>query len=171
MARANGKLPVKIRKKEPGLYQEILEGQRDLTQKVKETDDPFIAEASGISNEYIEIQLPVIKPWTCEEPYLYYFTISMGEDTAESYFALRTFTVEPDNNGIPRICLNGRVQFQKGVLDQGYWPDGLYTAPSDEALIFDILEMKKTGFNMIRKHIKIEPQRWYYHCDRLGMIV
>lgn len=171
LVRANAKLPIKIQVKEPGLYQEILEEKRDLTRKAKEADDQFIAETSGISNEYIEIPLPVAKPWTCEEPYLYYFTVSMGEDTAESYFALRTFTIEPDNDGIPRICLNGCTQFQKGVLDQGYWPDGLYTAPSDEAFIFDILEMKKTGFNMIRKHIKIEPQRWYYHCDRLGMIV
>ena len=95
----------------------------------------------------------------------------MGTDVVTSYFALRDFTVEPDQDGIPRICLNGQVQFQNGVLDQGYWPDGLYTAPSDEAYLFDILEMKKMGFNMLRKHIKIEPQRWYYHCDRLGMIV
>ena len=100
-----------------------------------------------------------------------YFPVTMGKDRVQSYFALRIFTVEPDAEGIPRICLNGRVQFQNGVLDQGYWPDGLYTAPSDDALIFDILEMKKLGFNMIRKHIKIEPQRWYYHCDRLGMVV
>ena len=69
------------------------------------------------------------------------------------------------------MYLNGKEHFQKGVLDQGYWPDGLYTGPSDEALIFDIREMKRMGFNMVRKHIKIEPERWYYHCDRLGMIV
>ncbi len=128
-------------------------------------------EISGISNAYLEIPIPEVRPWTCEEPWLYDFTVTMGEDRVQSYFSLRTFTVEPDAEGIPRICLNGRVQFQNGVLDQGYWPDGLYTAPSDDALIFDILEMKKLGFNMIRKHIKIEPQRWYYHCDRLGMVV
>lgn len=128
-------------------------------------------EISGMSNAYLEIPIPEVCPWTCEEPWLYDFTVTMGEDRVQSYFALRTFTVEPDTEGIPRICLNGRVQFQNGVLDQGYWPDGLYTAPSDDALIFDILEMKKLGFNMIRKHIKIEPQRWYYHCDRLGMVV
>ena len=130
-----------------------------------------MSETEGMSNEYMEIPLPDVRPWTCEQPWLYDFTVTMGEDTAESYFALRTFTVEPDGEGIPRICMNGEVQFQNGVLDQGYWPDGLYTAPSDEALIFDILEMKKSGFNMIRKHIKIEPHRWYYHCDRLGMVV
>ena len=131
----------------------------------------IIAECTGRSNREIEISLPIIRPWTCDEPYLYYFTVTMGNDTVESYFALRSFTVEPDQDGIPRICLNGQVQFQNGVLDQGYWPDGLYTAPADEAYIFDISEMKKMGFNMIRKHIKIEPQRWYYHCDRLGMVV
>lgn len=125
----------------------------------------------GTANKPIEITLPEVHPWTCEDPYLYYFTVKMGNDTAESYFAMRTFTVEKDEDGIPRICLNHQVQFQKGVLDQGYWPDGLYTAPSDEAFIFDIQSMKDMGFNMIRKHIKIEPQRWYYHCDRLGMVV
>ena len=95
----------------------------------------------------------------------------MGNDHVESYFALRTFTIEKDNNNIPRICLNHKPLFQKGVLDQGYWPDGLYTAPSDKALIYDIKTMKSLGFNMLRKHIKIESERWYYHCDRLGMIV
>lgn len=79
--------------------------------------------------------------------------------------------IQQDEDHIPRIYLNNKKCFLKGVLDQGYWPDGLYTAPSEEAWIFDILEMKKIGFNMVRKHIKIEPQRWYYHCDRLGVIV
>ena len=95
----------------------------------------------------------------------------MGKDYVQSYFALRTFTIEKDANDIPRICLNHRPIFQKGVLDQGYWPDGLYTPPCDNALIYDIKTMKSLGFNMLRKHIKIENDRWYYHCDRLGMIV
>ena len=97
----------------------------------------------------------------------------MGEDQIISYFAMQKFSLEPDaeTEGFPRICLNGKEQFQNGVLDQGYWPEGLYTPPCDEAFIFDITEMKKTGFNMVRKHIKIEPQRWYYHCDRLGIVV
>lgn len=150
---------VKIQVTEPSIYQDT------------PVDRGVIVEKDGISNHEITIPLPVIKPWTCENPYLYYFKVTMGEDTIESYFALRTFSIQKGSDGIPRICLNGQVQFQNGVLDQGYWPDGLYTAPSDEALVFDILEMKKLGFNMLRKHIKIEPQRWYYHCDRLGMIV
>ena len=79
--------------------------------------------------------------------------------------------MEKDEQDLPRICLNHKPLFLRGVLDQGYWSDGLYTAPSDDALIFDIASIKKLGYNMLRKHCKIEPQRWYYHCDRLGMIV
>ena len=111
------------------------------------------------------------KLWTCEEPYLYHFRVTYGEDCCSSYFALRCFTIEKDTTGAPRICLNHKPFFQKGVLDQGYWPDGLYTPPDDRAFVYDILKMKELGFNMLRKHIKIEPQRFYYHCDRLGMIV
>ena len=127
--------------------------------------------ASGIAGEWIEIPIPDLRQWTGETPYLYFFTVTMGEDRAESYFAIREFSIEKEEDGVPRICLNGKVQFQNGVLDQGCWPDGLYTAPSDEAMIFDIAEMKKSGFNMVRKHIKLEPQRWYWHCDRLGLVV
>ena len=127
--------------------------------------------ATGQAGEWSEIRIPDVRLWNCEEPWLYYFTVTMGEDRVESYFAMRKLSVEKDEKGITRICMNGKVQFQSGVLDEGYWPDGLYTAPSDEAFIFDIEEMKKTGFNMVRKHIKIEPQRWYYHCDRLGIVV
>jgi len=111
------------------------------------------------------------KSWTPEEPNLYDFTLKAGDDTIRSYFAMRSFTVERDEEGIPRFCLNHKPFFLNGVLDQGYWPDGLMTAPCDEAFVYDIELAKKTGFNMIRKHIKIEPLRWYYHCDRLGMIV
>lgn len=109
--------------------------------------------------------------WTPENPHLYYFTLKAGEDSIRSYFAMRSFTIEKDEEGIPRFCLNHKPYFLNGVLDQGYWPDGLMTAPCDEAFVFDIELAKKLGFNMIRKHIKIEPLRWYYHCDRLGMIV
>lgn len=109
-------------------------------------------------------------PWSPESPYLYDLKLSYREDTITSYFALRSFTIEK-RNGIPYFCLNHKPYFLMGVLDQGYWPDGLYTAPSDEALIYDIMTMKSLGFNMLRKHIKVESARWYYHCDRLGMIV
>lgn len=127
----------------------------------------------GRSNEDITISLDTVCPWTCETPFLYPLTVTLGYDgdRVESYFALRTFTVEKDEQDLPRICLNHKPLFLRGVLDQGYWSDGLYTAPSDDALIFDIASIKKLGYNMLRKHCKIEPQRWYYHCDRLGMIV
>lgn len=111
------------------------------------------------------------KLWSVDEPYLYYYKLTYGKDEVTGYFAFRTFTVEPDEKGVMRMCLNHQPYFQKGVLDQGYWPDGLYTAPCDNALVYDIVKMKELGFNMLRKHIKIESQRWYYHCDRLGMIV
>ena len=111
------------------------------------------------------------KSWSPEEPYLYDFTLKADSDEIHGYFAMRSFAVEKDAKGIPRFCLNHKPYFLNGLLDQGYWPDGLMTAPCDEAFIYDIELAKKTGFNMIRKHIKIEPLRWYYHCDRMGMIV
>ena len=159
--RASG-LPVQVQIHRPGLYTDSCEysGAEEI-----------LCRAIGSAGEWIEIAIPDIMLWTCETPYLYFFTLTMGEDRVESYFAMRRFSVEKDEKGIPRICMNGEVQFQNGVLDQGYWPDGLYTAPSDEAMIFDITEMKRCGFNMVRKHIKIEPQRWYWHCDRLGIVV
>lgn len=109
--------------------------------------------------------------WTPETPYLYPYRLRVGDDYIAGYFAMRTFTREKDGDGIYRICLNHQPVFMRGVLDQGYWPEGLMTPPRDEAFVFDIKEMKKLGYNMMRKHIKIEPQRFYYHCDRLGMIV
>ena len=110
-------------------------------------------------------------PWTTEEPWLYAFTVTADDDAVQSYFAMRSFTVEKDEHGIPRFCLNHKPCFLHGLLDQGYWSDGLMTAPCDEAFLFDINLARENGFNMLRKHIKIEPLRWYYHCDRLGMIV
>jgi len=109
--------------------------------------------------------------WTPETPYLYPLTIQADEENIVSYFAMRSFTVEPDEKGMIRFHLNHKPYFLHGLLDQGYWSDGLMTAPCDEAFIYDIQLAKKLGFNMLRKHIKIEPLRWYFHCDRLGMIV
>ena len=117
----------------------------------------------------IRVERPEL--WTPETPKLYAFSAELGEDRVESYFALRDVGVGRDAEGRPCLLLNGKPVFQTGVLDQGYWPDGLYTAPSDEALIWDIQTMKDLGFNLLRKHIKVEPMRWYYHCDRLGMLV
>lgn len=122
-------------------------------------------------NNTMDIPIKNFTYWSPENPYLYDLLISNGEDTVQSYFAMRSVEIKQDEEGISRIFLNGRPYFQNGLLDQGYWPDGLYTAPSDEALIYDILQAKSLGFNMLRKHIKIESERWYYHCDRLGMLV
>jgi len=109
--------------------------------------------------------------WSPENPHLYDVVVRAGEDMVESYFGMRKIEIKDDEEGIPRIFLNNKPCFQNGLLDQGYWPDGLYTPPGDEAMIFDIEQAKALGFNMLRKHLKIEPLRWYYHCDRLGMLV
>lgn len=111
------------------------------------------------------------RPWSPEDPYLYTYALRLGEDRVEGYFAMRSFGVGKDHQGVPRLTLNGKPYTQVGVLDQGYWKGGAYTPPSDEMMSRDIREMKDLGFNMLRKHIKIEPMRWYYHCDRLGMLV
>lgn len=123
-----------------------------------------------------ELVIPAPRPWSPEDPYLYTVRLRLVcfdhiTDEAVSYFGLRTFAVKPGPGGVPRFYLNGKPYFQKGLLDQGYWPDGLYTAPSDEALRWDIEQAKALGFNMLRKHMKVEPARWYYHCDQVGMLV
>lgn len=135
--------------------------------------DAFIIDEESNSStikSYIDIAEENFRPWSPEDPYLYQVMIEYGEDKVETYFAFRTYTIE-SIDGIPRFCLNHKPYFLNGILDQGYWSDGLYTAPSDAALIYDISLAKGTGFNMLRKHIKVECARWYYHCDRLGMIV
>lgn len=119
----------------------------------------------------VRLDMAGFTPWSPEQPKLYDVSFTMERDSVESYFAMRKCSVQQDEAGIPRLYLNNEPYFQSGVLDQGYWPDGLYTAPSDEAMIYDISLMKSMGFNMLRKHIKIEPLRWYYHCDRIGMLV
>lgn len=123
------------------------------------------------SGEAARIPMPDFRAWSPEDPYLYDLSVTLGEDRVESYFGMRKMEVRADRGGVKRLFLNGEPYFQSGLLDQGYWPDGLYTAPSDEALIYDIQTAKAMGFNLLRKHIKVEPMRWYYHCDRLGMLV
>lgn len=123
-----------------------------------------------------EIAFDDIKLWSPETPFLYDLKIELLKDgkaidTVKSYVGMRKYSVGKDENGIPRFFLNNKPYFQKGLLDQGYWSDGGLTPPSDEAMIYDIETMKRLGFNMLRKHIKLELDRWYYHCDRLGMLV
>lgn len=161
----NFSIEIKIRK--PGLYPDPVVKPSQIS-----TEDMLETAVQAVSDKWIEIPIESISLWNCETPYLYYFEVKLGDDRAISYFAMRKFSLETKvHEEFPRICLNGEVQFQNGVLDQGYWPESLYTPPSDAVMIFDIQEMKKTGFNMVRKHLKIEPQRWYYHCDRLGIVV
>lgn len=121
----------------------------------------------------VKLRIPVSRPqvWSPENPVLYTFQIEAGEDLAESYFAMRSFGVGKDRAGRNCLLLNGSPYFLHGVLDQGYWPESLMTPPADDAMIFDISRMKELGFNMLRKHVKIEPARWYWHCDRIGMVV
>ena len=117
------------------------------------------------------LDVPDMISWTPDNPHLYQVDLTYAEDHVTSYFGMRKFSVETTADGVKVPCLNNEPIFFNGLLDQGYWSDGLYTAPSDEALIWDIQTMKNLGFNTLRKHIKIEPMRWYYHCDRLGMLV
>ena len=123
------------------------------------------------SNKEVSIPVRNVKLWSPASPYLYDLTVHLGSDEVKSYFGMRKVSVAKDAAGVDRIMLNNKPYFNLGTLDQGFWPDGLYTAPTDEALKFDIAAIKAMGFNTIRKHIKVEPARWYYHCDKLGMLV
>lgn len=128
---------------------------------------------SGRTDEELVIDLAgqQFHPWSPEDPFLYQIEMTVGEDHITGYFALRKCDVQTAPDGLRRFFLNDKPYFQAGVLDQGYWPESLYTAPTDEAMIADITRMKELGFNMLRKHAKLEPERFYYHCDRLGMLV
>lgn len=117
------------------------------------------------------IQLEDPHLWSPEDPHLYECTLCYGDDRVESYFGLRTFGVGPDEDGHQRLLLNGKPYFHHGLLDQGYYQGGLYTPQDDVEMISDLILIKAMGFNCLRKHIKIEPLRWYYHCDRLGILV
>tara|TARA_R110002049_G_scaffold9962_2_gene49685 strand:- start:68056 stop:69861 length:1806 start_codon:yes stop_codon:yes gene_type:complete len=136
----------------------------------------IVTSVKSVANEEISISMKDAKLWSPESPFLYKTTlklISKGKvvDEVKSYFAMRKVSIKKDSKGVVRMQLNNKDYFQFGPLDQGWWPDGLYTAPSDEALKYDIVKTKELGFNMIRKHVKVEPARWYTHCDELGVLV
>ncbi len=150
----------------------------ELSLKDELGQDVLLATLPADEAGEIAAELHVDEPqlWSPERPYLYNVEVTLWQDGAvvdfvRSYCAFRTVEVKPDEAGAPRVHLNGATYFVRGVLDQGYWPDGLLTAPSDDALVYDIEAMRSAGFNTLRKHIKIESERWYYHCDRLGMLV
>lgn len=136
----------------------------------------LLATRKAAAGQEMTISIPEPHLWSPEDPYLYTARVSLMsngrmQDEVETYFAMRKISVARDENGIQRIQLNNKDYFQFGPLDQGWWPDGLYTAPTDEALRYDIEQTKAYGFNMIRKHVKVEPARWYTHCDQLGILV
>ncbi|KAA1079234.1 hypothetical protein PGT21_004721 [Puccinia graminis f. sp. tritici] len=125
----------------------------------------------GTANTLVTFTVPSPQLWSPTNPNLYHFKVELGEDTVQSYLGFRTIEKKKDGNGIVRPFLNGEFVFQLGTLDQGFWPDGLHTAPTFEAMTYDLKVLKRLGFNMVRKHIKIEPDLYYYACDRMGMLV
>ncbi|ODA31549.1 hypothetical protein A8L45_16505 [Veronia pacifica] len=146
--------------------------------EIKALKDNLVLASGKTSDGLIKLALPhdEVTLWSPDTPQLYQLHISINRndkkiDSATSYFALRRIEKKKDSKCINRLFLNGQAVFQMGLLDQGWWPDGLYTAPSDEALKYDIEMTKAMGFNMIRKHVKVEPARWYFHCDKIGILV
>jgi beta-galactosidase/beta-glucuronidase len=148
-----------------GAYVVVLDGGRE------------VARASGLG--HIEVSIPDPQLWSPENPFLYDVRVVLHrflepnaiDDEVRSYFAMRKISTGPDAQGVTRLLLNNKPLFMLGTLDQGFWPDGLYTAPTDEALRSDIEVLRKLGFNMTRKHVKVEADRWYYWCDKLGLLV
>jgi hypothetical protein len=155
-------------------------GADGLPVSVTATDGgKIVAKAQGTSGTEITIPLPSPHLWSPDDPHLYSVHIALagkgadtkGADAVDSYFAMRKISLGKDAQGRTRILLNNKFVFQVGALDQGYWPDGIYTAPTDDALKYDIQVAKNLGYNLLRKHAKVEPDRWYYWTDKLGMLV
>ncbi len=132
-----------------------------------------LAESSGKSGTPLLLQIPNPRPWSPEDPFLYDLEVELGngQDKVTSYLGLRDISVGQDSNGVTRLMLNDRFVFQLGPLDQGFFPDGLYTPPTEAAMTYDLETLRSLGFNMIRKHVKVEPERWYYLCDKMGFLV
>ena len=150
---------------------------KDLVEVKVFDGQQLVAQGKSINVECVQVAMPEnTKLWSPDSPFLYTLKVSLRQngklvDEVSSYAAMRKYSSKRDANGIVRLELNNKPLFQFGPLDQGWWPDGLYTAPTDEALLYDIQKTKDFGFNMIRKHIKVEPARWYTYCDKLGIIV
>ena len=143
---------------------------RPVTLSVLESGT-LVATAKTTAGQPVTLTITAARLWSPEQPFLYDLRVEYGSDVVNSYFGMRTIAVGKDDKGVTRILLNNKVIFQAGFLDQGYWPDGIYTAPTDAALRYDIEMTKKFGMNMARKHVKVEPDRWYYWCDKLGLLV
>lgn len=156
----------------------VVEGadKGDIIEVTVYEGNTVIASSKSVAGQSVDIILNNPKLWSPDSPFLYDTRVKLisggkVQDEVKSYFAMRKISSKRDDSGIVRMQLNNKDCFQFGPLDQGWWPDGLYTAPTDEALKYDIVRTKELGFNMIRKHVKVEPQRWYTHCDRLGILV
>ncbi len=139
-------------------------------------DGKVIARISGAAGSELKLAISARKLWSPDSPHLYDLHVSLSSggktvDEVGSYFGIRKIALGKDEHGTTRMMLNGKFVFQVGPLDQGFWPDGIYTAPTDAALRWDIETMKQLGFNTVRKHVKVEPERWYYWCDKLGLLV
>jgi hypothetical protein len=147
----------------------MVEGVKDV--RVSAFDGEQEVAAGSSSDGRVTLKIENARLWSPESPFLYSLVVRADKDEVSSYFGMRKISLGKDANGITRMMLNNQPYFQHGPLDQGFWPDGLYTAPTDAALRFDIDVMKKLGFNMARKHVKVEPDRWYYWCDKLGLLV
>ena len=165
----------------PETYIQSLDIRADMTEAVLDTGDASLSGTVTVMAPEGNVTLPltggraVFRPetprlWSPEDPYLYEFEITTGADRVSGYFALRSWDIR-NVDGIPWLCVNGKPRFFHGLLDQGYWPDGIYTPPSPDCYRQEILAMKRMGFNTLRKHIKVEPEEFYYQCDKLGMFV
>jgi len=137
----------------------------------------IVSQTKGIARKPFKMAVPDAKIWSPDSPFLYDLVLVLRDkdghviDSVRSYFGMRKISLGKEQDGITRMMLNNKFVFQFGFLDQGWWPDGLYTAPTDDALRYDIEMTKKMGFNLARKHVKVEPDRWYYWCDKLGLLV
>jgi beta-galactosidase/beta-glucuronidase len=148
----------------------------DMVKVIAMDGNKEVANSTKPAGQSVEVKIPNPKLWSPDSPFLYDLKIQLlrngkAIDEISTYTGMRKISLTKDRQGIPRLMLNNQFVFQYGTLDQGWWPDGLYTAPADEALKYDIEVTKKLGFNMIRKHVKVEPARWYMHCDKMGMLV
>lgn len=148
----------------------------DIVEVMVFDNGKVVGTGKAAAGQEVMVAVPEAKLWSPGSPFLYDMEINLlrngvAADKVKSYFGMRKISTKRDANGIFRLQLNNQDYFQFGPLDQGWWPDGLYTAPTDEALLYDIKKTKDFGFNMIRKHVKVEPARWYYHCDKEGILV
>jgi len=133
--------------------------------------DSVVGAATGSSDRVVALPIPHARLWSPDDPFLYHVAISAAGDSVSSYVGMRKIAVVRDAAGVPRLFLNGHALFEFGTLDQGWWPDGLYTAPTEDARRYDIATVRALGFNLMRKHVKVEPERWYYDADSIGLLV